>query len=412
MAESFWEAAKQHMREAGVLMRLEPEMVEIVSEPAQVSEFCIPLRMDNGSIRVFKAYRVRHNDALGATRDGVRIKPDLNVEELKALAMFMTVKHAVGGIPAGGGKGGIAADPTKLSAWELERLCRAYMRRLNPRGTWGDVPGADIGTSLQTQAWMLDEYERITGCHSPAAVNDKPVGVGGSYGGEEATGRGVYLLTMVEAKRMGLDPRASRVVVQGFGQVGRHVVSLLAGEGFRIIGVSDIRGGVYHPDGLDVEALSAHVGRHGSVVGLPGSEPLTNEQLLELECEVLIPAAVQNVINGSNAGAVKARLVMEGANGPVTPAADEILAAKGTRVVPDVLANVGGVIVCQFERIQGLSDMYWSRETVYERLRKRITQSHREICELAGKMGVRLRPAAWVYGLGRVVEAVRLRGWG
>jgi len=412
MAENFWQAAQRHLREAADLLHLEPEIVELLNEPASVFEFRIPLRLDNGAIRIFRAFRVRHNDALGATRDGVRIRPDLDLNELKALATFMTVKHAVAGLPAGGGKGGIVADPEKLSAWELERLVRAYMRRLNPRGAWGDVPGADIGTSLRTQAWMLDEYEQITGFHSPAAVNDKPFGIGGSRGGEEATGRGVFLLTLVEAERMGLAPRSSRVVVQGFGQVGQSAAHLLSQEGYKVVGVGDIRGSIVNPKGLDVAGLREHVRVRSSVVGFPGASPVSNRELLELDCEILVPAAVQNVIDETNADAIKARLVMEGANGPVTPTADAILARKGVRVIPDVLANCGGVIVCHFERVQGLTDTYWSLETVNERLRDRILQSHSEVCQRAKELNAPLRAAAWAHGLSVVADAIRLRGWG
>lgn len=412
MPGTFWLAAKQHLREAGVLMNLEPEIVELLSEPSAIYEFRIPLRMDDGRIRIFRAFRVRHNDALGGTRDGVRIRPDLDLDECKALAMFMTVKHAVAGIPAGGGKGGIVADPEELSERELERLCRSYIRRLNPRGAWADVPGADIGTSYKTQAWMLDELEQITGVHQPPAINDKPFGVGGSLGGAEATGRGVYLLTLIEAERLGLKPRASRVAVQGFGQVGQSAAQLLSDDGYPVVAVSDIRGGVHNPKGIDVRKLADHVRLTGSVVGFPGTTSLTNKQLIESDCEILVPAAVQDAVTEDNAGRVKARLVMEGANGPVTPAADEILTKKGVRVIPDVLANCGGVIVCHFERIQGLTDSYWSLETVNERLRERIHQSHKEVCELARERNCSIRAAAWVSGLTRVAEAIRLRGWG
>ncbi len=411
-AESFWEAAKFHLREAGALMDLEPEILELLSEPAHVHEFRIPLRLDSGSVNIFRAFRVRHNEALGPTRDGVRIRPEVDLDECKALAMFMTVKHAVAGIPAGGGKGGIAADPETLSEWELERLVRAFMRRLTPRGAWADVPGADIGTSYRTQAWMLDEYEQIAGLHSPMAVNDKPAGVGGSLGGEEATGRGLFTLTLVEAERLGMKPATTRVAVQGFGQVGRNAALLLHEAGFPVIGVCDIHGGVRRADGLDVPALADHCRRKGTVAGFPGAEPLGDEDLVAMDCDILIPAAVQNAIHEGNAAGVRAKLVMEGANGPTTPKADKILAARGVRVVPDVLANCGGVIVCQFERIQGLSDTYWRLETVNQRLEERILQSHREVTELAGRLGAPLRAAAWVHGLEKVAAAIRLRGWG
>lgn len=412
MTEGFWEAAKLHLREAGALMGLEPEIVDLLSEPAYVFEFRIPLRLDNGSVRIFRAFRVRHNEALGATRDGVRIRPELDLDECKALAMFMTIKHAVAGIPAGGGKGGIAADPGELSAWELERLVRGFMRRLNPRGAWADVPGADIGTNLQTQAWMLDEYEQITGFHSPMAVNDKPAALGGSLGGDEATGRGVFTLGLVEAERLGLGAGSARVAVQGFGQVGRNAALLFHEAGFRVVGVTDIKGGAYDPKGLDIPALAEHCRSRGTVAGFPGASSLDNERVVALDCDILVPAAVQNAIHEANAGSVKARLILEGANGPTTPKADDILAARGVRVIPDVLANSGGVIVCHFERQQGLGDSYWPLAMVNERLRERILHSHEEVSGLAAERGISLRMAAWVYGLEKVAAAIRLRGWG
>ena len=408
---SFWETTKLHLQNAGKLLKLEPEMIEFLSKPMRASEFQIPLKMDNGKLQIFTAYRVCHNDALGLTKDGTRIVPDLTMDEVKALAMTMTIKHAVVDIAAGGGKGGIAADSHKLSKRELEQLCRAFIRRLNPKGAWVDVPGADIGTNYQTQAWMLDEYEQTAGFHSPAAVNDKPAIVGGSLGGEEATGRGVFYIALEFSKRKGFHTQSNRVVVQGFGDVGSNVAKLLSNEGFKVIAVGDVRGAISAPSGLDIPKLVSHVEQTGSVVDFPGAKAISNQELLETECEILIPAAVENVINKENADRVKTEIIVEGANGPVTPSAEKILLDKGVTIIPDVVANAGGIIVCQFERIQGLTDTYWDIDTVNERLKVRILKAYEEMLNTADEMGISLREAAWVNGLRKVSAAIRMRGW-
>ena len=407
---SFWEATKFRLKTAAKLMGLEPEMVEFLSRPMRAVEFQIPLRMDDGKLQILSAYRVCHNDALGPTKDGTRIVPNLTLDEVKALAMIMTIKHAVVDIPAGGGKGGITADPTKLSERELERLCRGYIRRLSPKGAWVDVPGADIGTNVQTQAWMLDEYEQIMGFHSPAAVNDKPAIVGGSLGGEEATGRGLFYIALAVSKSKALIPQSCRVVIQGFGDVGSNAAKLLSNEGFKIIAVGDVHGAISAPS-LDISKLVNHIEQTGSVVDFPGAKAISNQELFETECEILIPAAVENVINEENADGVKTKIILEGANGPVAPSAEEILLDKGVTIIPDIVVNSGSIIVCQFERIQGLTDTYWDIDTVNERLKARILKAYEEMLNTAGEMGIPLREAAWVNGLRKVSAAIRMRGW-
>lgn len=409
--EKVWEAARLHMKAAGELAGLEPEVIEFLMTPMRISEFTIPVRMDNGKTKVFTAYRVYHNDAIGQTKDGTRVRPDLTLDEIKALAMFMTIKHSINGIPAGGSKGGIKADPSKLSRWEYERLIRGFIRRMEPKGVWVDIPGADIGTSLQTQAWMLDEYEQINGCHSPAAVNDKPAIVGGSLGGDEATGRGIYYVTTELCQSRSIDPRSTRVAIQGFGQVGGHAAMLLHEDGFKITAVSDIYGGKYDPSGLDIPELMEHIRNNGTVKDFSQGQYVSNEEILETDCDILIPAAVQDVINEENADRIKARIIVEAANGPVTPEADRILLDKEVTIIPDVLANSGSAIVCHFERIQGLTDDYWELETVRKRLKVKILKAYREVEETAKRMNISRRDAAWVNAVTKVAEAMRVRGW-
>jgi len=408
--KNMWEEALYHLDRAAKTLGLEPESVDILRKPARISEFQIPVRMDNGRVKTFTAYRVCHNDALGPAKDGTRIMPNITLDEVKALAMIMTVKHAIADIPAGGGKGGIAADPSALSEWELERLVRGFVRYLKPKGAWIDVPGADIGTDYRTQAWMVDEYEQVTGFHEPAAINDKPPLVGGTVGGEEATGRGLFYVTKEVVRQRGIPTRACKVAVQGFGQVGRNVAKLLHEEGFPVVGVADISGGVYDPSGIDIPALEEHVRVAGIVSGFPGGTAIDNNELLEIECDVLIPAAVQDVITEENASRIKAGIIVEGANGPVSIDAEEILYEAKKTVVPDVVANSGGVIVCHFERIQGLTDSYWDIDTVRARLKERIIGVYNQVMAESDRRGVTMREAAWMKGLEKVTTAMRLRG--
>ena len=368
------------------------------------------MKMDNGELQIFTAYRVQYNDALGQTKDGTRVVPDLDLDTVKALGFWMTIKHAVAGIPAGGGKGGIKADPRELSEGEYERLIRAYIRKLPVKGAWVDIPGADIGTSAKTQAWMLDEYEEIMGFHSPAAINDKPAEVNGTLGSTEATGTGAYYVTKEVVKDLGL-PAGARVAIQGFGNVGRNAALLLHKDGFKVVAVGDIYGGIYSPEGIDVEKLVEHVNKTGSVVDFPGTSKISTMDVLEVDCEILLPAAVQSVITEKNAANVKAKLIMECANGPVTPEGEAILEERGVTIVPDVLTNCGSAIVCSFERTQGLTDTYWDLETVLEKLRERITKAYRETAEAAKKYNTTYRYGAGINALTKIGKAMKFRGW-
>ncbi|HBY57140.1 MAG TPA: amino acid dehydrogenase [Candidatus Atribacteria bacterium] len=405
-----FETALNTLRAAGKIAGLEPNAIKILSQPKRVFEFIIPMKMDNGELRIFNAFRVHYNDALGEIKDGTRFVPNLDLNTVKALGFWMTIKHAVAGIPAGGGKGGVRVDPSELSEWELERLVRAFIRKLPMKGAWVDVPGADIGTSAKTQAWMLDEYEEIVGFHSPAAINDKPAEVNGTLGSMEATGTGAFFVTKEVVKDIGL-AKSPSVVVQGFGDVGRTVARLLYNDGFKVIAVSDIKGGVHSEEGINIEELAKYVEDTGFVAGFPGTVEITNKELLETKCDILIPAAVQSVITDENADKIKAQLIIEGANGPTTPGAEKILEEKGITIIPDVLANCGGAIVCSFERTQGLTDTYWDLETVNKKLKERILKAYKETVTTAREKNISLRNAAWVNALTKISKAMKARGW-
>lgn len=408
-----WAEAQFNLTQAAETMNLEPEVLERLKTPMRFTEFTIPVRMDDRTKRIFVAYRSWHQDATGPTKDGTRVRPDLTPEEIKALSLFMSIKHAAAGIPAGGGKGGIRADPMALSEGEYERLIRGFIRRLQPKGAYVDVPGADIGTGKQAMAWMLDEYEQITGIHSPAAINDKPMELGGSLGGFEATGWGVATCAMEAAGEEGFEPSRTRVVIQGFGQVGSVTALRLFNAGYRIVAVSDIDGAVYDPKGLDIPALVGHVFQRNYVTGFSGSgaQAMDKNAILETECEILIPAAVQDVITEKNASRLKTKILVEAANAPTTPEADKILLSMGIKIIPDVVANSGGAIVCDFERTQGLSNDYWELEKVEQRLKERITKAYREAREKAEEKNVSMRLGAWINALSKIRAAMLLRGW-
>ncbi len=410
--DNVFDVAIQTLNRAGKLGQINPRVLDILQEPKRIQQFRIPLKLEDGSFQVFQAYRVHYCDALGPFRNGTRIRPDLTLDEIKALGLFMTVKHCAAAIPAGGAKGGIRADPAKLSSRDMEQLVRAFIRNLQPKGPWADVPGADIGTGEQAMAWMLDEYEQITGQHCPAALNDKPAILGGSLGGEAATGRGVFITLMAAAKDIGLTVNTSSAVVQGFGQVGSELSEMLAETGCRIVAVSDVHGGIYSADGLNIKDLKEHVAKTGKVADFPGTKPVSNDELFALDCDIVVPAAVQSVIHKGNAAEVKAKLIVEGANGPVTTEADAILHDKGVIIVPDVVANSGGATVCHFERTQGLTDQYWDLETVNKQLESRILGAYRSAAERAAEAGgVTLREGAWIHALKMIEKAMQLRGW-
>ncbi len=410
--KTVFDVAIDTLNEAGRLGKINSRALHILQEPKRINSFRIPLKLDNGEFEVFQAYRVHYCDVMGPFRDGTRIRPELTLEEIKALGIFMTIKHCVADIPAGGAKGGIRADLKALTRNDQERLVRAYVRNLGLKGPWMDVPGADIGTGEQAMSWMLDEYEQITGTHCPAAINDKPAILGGSLGGEAATGRGVFLVLQAAARDMGLELNQAPAAVQGFGQVGAELASHLYQTGCRVVTVSDVYGGIYDEKGLDIPALKEHVRKSGSVADFPGSSALTNDQVLEAEVDILVPAAVHDVIHAHNAANIKAKLIVEGANGPVTTDADKILMDNQITVVPDVVANSGGATVCHFERSQGLSDEYWDLDRVNATLRQRIIAAYTQSRDRAREANTAsLRFGAWIQALKKLEKAMLLRGW-
>lgn len=411
-SKTVFDLAIDNLYEAGRLGKINPRALKILKAPKKINSFCIPLKLDNGEFEVFQAYRVHYCNAMGPFRNGTRIRPELTLEEIKALGIFMTIKHCVADIPAGGAKGGIRADLDAMSERDQERLIRAYVRNLAPKGPWVDVPGADIGTGTKAMSWMLDEYEQITGSNCPAAINDKPSILGGSLGGEAATGQGVFLVLQAAAKDMSLELNQVSASLQGFGQVGAEVARHLYQAGCRVVAVSDIYGGIFDQKGLDIPTLTEYVHSQGSVIDFPGAEAMTNDQVLEAEVDILIPAAVHDVIHSGNAGNIKAKLIVEGANGPLTTEADQILIDKQVTVVPDVVANSGGATVCHFERSQGLSDEYWDLDRVNACLRKRIISAYTNSKDCAQEVKTpSLRIGSWIYALKKLERAMLLRGW-
>jgi glutamate dehydrogenase/leucine dehydrogenase len=410
MSNSAFATSRATLYRAAKAGGIHPNVVRHLEQPKRIFEFTIPVRMDDGRLEIFTAYRVHYCDALGQIKDGTRVVPDLDMDIVKALGFWMTIKHAVGGIPAGGGKGGIKADPSKLSEREYEALIRGFIRKLPMKGTWMDIPGADIGTHGKTMAWMLDELEEIQGFHSPAAINDKPASVNGTLLSREATGTGAYFVMREIIRDMGL-PKNTTIAVQGFGNVGRVAAEMMAADGYKIVAVADITGGTRNPDGLDIAALGAHVDATGALKGFSGGKEIGTQEVLETDCGILIPAAVQNVINADNAGRIRAKVIVECANGPVTTEAEAILEKANKTIVPDVLANCGSAIVCGFERTQGLTDDYWDEETVRTKLEDRIVSAYHKIRDTAKEFSTNLRDGAWIYALRKIEQAMKYRGW-
>ena len=384
---------------------------EMLRIPWRELRVTVPVRMDNGEIEVFTGYRIQHNGARGPYKGGVRFHPDADVEEVRALASLMTWKTALVEIPFGGAKGGVQCDPLTMSHGELNRLTRRYTQNIEHLlGVNRDIPAPDLGTNAQTMAWMMDAYGQIHG-HTPGIVTGKPVELGGSVGRDSATGRGAIYVTTEMAKDMNMDPAGARIVVQGFGQVGSWAARIAAEQGCTVIAVSDVDGGTFNSQGLDVEALVKLKDEGGSVQNFKGGESISNNDLLELDCDILIPAAIDRVIHADNAPRVKAKVIIEAANHPLTPEADDILNDRGIRIVPDILVNAGGVIVSYFEWTQNLYQHTWDMDRVNDELSKIMTRAFTSVKDRVQAEGVTYREAAFLIGLERVAHVAELRGF-
>lgn len=370
-----------------------------------------PVKMDDGGVKVFTGFRVVHNDTRGPGKGGIRYHPDVTLDEVRALAALMTLKTAVVNIPYGGAKGAVVCDPKALSLGELERLTRRYAAEINILlGPESDIPAPDVGTNPQIMAWIMDTYSMGKGYSVPAVITGKPVEIGGSKGRFEATGRGCMICALLIAKHLGINLKETTITVQGCGNVGATVAKLLAREGCRVIAVSDSKGGVYNPKGLELDGLLAHKQETGSVIGFKDTETITNAELLGLQCDILVPAALENQIVTANAASVKARVVIEGANGPTTPEAHQILCDNGIFVVPDILANSGGVVVSYLEWVQSLQSFFWDEAEVNDYLQKIMTKAFAEVLGISQHEKVDMRAAAYMLALRRLATAMATRG--
>ncbi|BAY24958.1 glutamate dehydrogenase [Calothrix sp. NIES-2100] len=407
-----FDQACSYLEAAAKELKLDQGILEILSHPRKVVTVSIPVRLDNGEIRVFAGHRVQHSDILGPYKGGTRYHPAVTLREVSALAMLMTWKCALLGIPYGGAKGGIAIDPKHYSVSELERITRRYTSELiKDIGPSVDIPAPDVGTSAREMAWMMDTYSMNVGHAVPGVVTGKPISIGGSRGREMATGRGTMIIVREALADQGKSLVGVRVAIQGFGNVGMAAAELLHQEGAIIIAVSNSSGGIYSETGLDIPALKAYAAKnHRSVVGFPQTVPISNADLLTLPCDVLIPAALENQITEENVNQIQAHIVAEAANGPVTLEANQALEARGVIVLPDILANAGGVVVSYLEWVQGLSYLFWDEERVNREMEHLMVQAYRQVIEQSKKRQMTMRLAAYTLGVGRVAQALSDRG--
>ncbi|HLR08152.1 MAG TPA: Glu/Leu/Phe/Val dehydrogenase [Bacillota bacterium] len=387
------------------------EVYDLMKEPIRMMTVRIPVRMDDGSVKVFTGYRAQHNDAVGPTKGGVRFHPNVTETEVKALSIWMTLKAGIVGLPYGGGKGGIVCDPREMSFRELEGLSRGYVRAISQIvGPTKDIPAPDVFTNSQIMAWMMDEYSRIDEYNNPGFITGKPLVLGGSHGRESATAKGVTICINEAAKKKGIDLKGARVIVQGFGNAGSFLSKFLYDAGAKVIGISDAYGALYDPDGLDIDYLLDRRDSFGTVTTL-FNNTITNQELLERECDILVPAAVENQITKDNAHNIKASIVVEAANGPTTMEATQILTDRGILLVPDVMASAGGVTVSYFEWVQNNQGYYWAEEEIDKKLHEIMIRSFNNIYETAQTRRVDMRLAAYMVGVRKMAEAARFRGW-
>jgi glutamate dehydrogenase len=387
------------------------EVFELMKEPIRMMTVRIPVRLDDGSIKIYTGYRAQHNDAVGPTKGGVRFHPGVTETEVKALSIWMSLKCGIVDLPYGGGKGGIVCEPRDMSFRELERLSRGYVRAISQIvGPTKDIPAPDVFTNSQIMAWMMDEYSRIDEFNSPGFITGKPLVLGGSHGRESATAKGVTICIREAAKKRGINIEGARVVVQGFGNAGSFLAKFMHDAGAKIVGISDAYGGLYDPDGLDIDYLLDRRDSFGTVTKL-FDDTISNKELLELDCDILVPAAIENQITDENADKIKASIVVEAANGPTTLEATKILTERGILLVPDVLASAGGVTVSYFEWVQNNQGFYWTEEEVEERLEKVMVRAFNNIYDTSTNRNVNMRLAAYMVGVRKMAEASRFRGW-
>ncbi|TES83171.1 MAG: Glu/Leu/Phe/Val dehydrogenase [Hadesarchaea archaeon] len=408
-----FEVVQKQLDKCAKILKLDPNVHEILRVPMRELHVSLPIRMDDGSIKVFQGFRVQYNDARGPTKGGIRFHPDETIDTVRALAAWMTWKCALLDLPLGGAKGGVICNPKEMSQGELERLSRAYINQVGQFiGPDKDIPAPDVYTNPQVMAWMMDEYSKIAGKNRFGVVTGKPLGVGGSAGRGDATARGGLHTVREAAKVCGIDLKKATIAVQGYGNAGYYAAYLAKTLfGSKIVAVSDSKGGIFSKEGLDSEAVREHKAKTRSVINFPNTKPISNEKLLELEVDILIPAALENVITGKNAPNIKAKIVAELANGPTTPEADDILYKNGVHVIPDFLCNAGGVTVSYFEMVQNFYMYYWSEKEVHERLKNKITAAYSSVLKASKEYNVNMRQAAYVVAVKRVADAMKTRGW-
>ena len=411
------EAAQSQVQKACDALKLDPAVFELLKEPKRTIEVSIPVRMDDGSLKMFKGFRALHNDAIGSGKGGIRIHPGVNPDEVKALSVWMTFKCGVMGVPYGGAKGGIIADSLTLSSGELERLSRGYIQGVYKYiGEKIDIPAPDVGSNGQVMAWMVDEYIKLTGGNNMGVITGKPVPWGGSQGRNEATGFGVSVIAREAAKKVGIDITKAAVAVQGFGNVGRYTVKNIERQGAKIVAIAEWAPSVgtyviYNEDGLSFDEMAKHIDEHKNLVDFPNCKKISMEEFWALDVDIMVPAALENAIQEKEAQVIKAKLVCEAANGPVTPAADAILKERGISVAPDILANAGGVTVSYFEWVQNRYGYYWSEKEVEEKQEVKMVDAFNDIWSLKEEYNVTIREAAYMISVKKVADVMKLRGW-
>jgi glutamate dehydrogenase (NAD(P)+) len=411
LRENPYEIAKEQLGRVARLFAVDPNLVNVLQACKKAVVVSVPVTMDDGNIQVFEGYRVTHNIARGPSKGGIRYHPDVELDEVKALAMWMTWKCALMGIPFGGAKGGVAVDPKKLSQGELQRMTRRYTSEIiNEIGPEKDIPAPDVGTTPAVMAWIFDTYSMNKGHSVLGVVTGKPLNVGGSLGRLEATAHGALYCIQEAIRKKDMRMDGLRVAVQGFGNVGSFLAKFLGEQGAKVVAVSDSRGGLYNENGLDMAAVLAHKQETGALEGLRGADAITNDELLLLDCDVLAPCALEQVITRSNADQVKAKIIAEGANGPITPSADEILDDRGVLILPDVLANAGGVVVSYFEWVQGLQEYFWKEDEINSKLRDITTRAFNETWRVADERKTSMRLSAYGLAVRRVADATITRG--